>query len=314
MGGDACRFFSFRGATFVHESSDPNLQNRLMSRLLLVVILSSLSFSVLLAQGTKGRVGSGTTPQTTIAPSTAASKNAKTSPAASSTKGNDRSTAPQVSQDRAASPTTFGNATVKRPTLDRAVRPSDAKANRPATYAPPTNATATKGGANGTTQKVTPLKSSERGTVNWMTLEQALEKSKTEKRKIFLDLYTDWCGWCKHMDSTTFVDATVAKYLNEHFYPVKFNAEQEKDIVFKDKTYKFKKNGSRGYHELAALWLNNRLSFPTVVFLDESQQLIQPVPGYQDAAKMEAIINYFGSDSHKKTPWESYEKNFSNKR
>ena len=144
-----------------------------------------------------------------------------------------------------------------------------------------------------------------------MTLEQALEKCKTEKRKIFVDVYTDWCGWCKHMDSTTFVTPAVANYLNEHYYAVKFNAEQTQDINFKDKTYQFKKVGTHGHHELAALWLNNRLSFPTVVFLDENQNLIQPVPGYQDETKMEAIINYFGSDSHRKTPWETYEKNFS---
>lgn len=187
------------------------------------------------------------------------------------------------------------------------MRPADTRANRPATYAPPTTA---KGAAGTYSAKATPLKPAERGTINWMSLEEALEKSKVEKRKIFIDMYTDWCGWCKHMDSTTFVNGAVAKYLNEHYYPVKFNAAQEKDIVFKEKVYHFKKNGASGYHELAALWLNNRLSFPTVVFLDENQQLIQPVPGYQDAAKMEAIINYFGTDSHKKTPWESYEKSF----
>ncbi len=286
-----------------------------MNRLFLVLILASLSASVLFAQGSKGRIGSSTTPQAKLAPSTTASKSAKASPAVSSVQSSDRSTTPQVSQTRATKlTTTYGNTTPKPSSQDRAARPSDIKVNRPATYAPPTNASVAKGGTTGASQKVTPLKSSERGMVNWMTLEQALEKSKTGKRKIFVDMYTDWCGWCKHMDSTTFVNPAVAKYLNEHYYPVKFNAEQEKDIVFKDKTYKFKKNGARGYHELAALWLNNRLSFPTVVFLDENQQLIQPVPGYQDAAKMEAIINYFGSDSHKKTPWESYEKNFSNKR
>ncbi len=153
-------------------------------------------------------------------------------------------------------------------------------------------------------------RSPEAGKVNWMTLEQALEKSKTEKRKIFVDVYTDWCGWCKRMDSTTFVNPAVAKYLNERFYPVKFNAEQQQDITLNGKTYKFKKSGQRGHHELAAEWLNNRLSFPTIVFLDENQQLIQPIPGFQDATKTEAIMNYFGGDNHKKTPWESYEKSF----
>jgi thioredoxin-related protein len=159
------------------------------------------------------------------------------------------------------------------------------------------------------TNKVAPLKK-EVGVVKWLTLEQAIEKNKVEKRKIFIDVYTDWCGWCKHMDSTTFNQSAVANYLNEHFYPVKFNAEQQNDIVFKDKTWKFVKNGSRGHHELAANWLNNRLSFPTTVFLDENLNTIQPLGGYLDAAKMEAIINYFGTDSHRTTPWESYEKKF----
>jgi thioredoxin-related protein len=150
--------------------------------------------------------------------------------------------------------------------------------------------------------------------VNWMTLDEAVAKSKIEKKKIFIDVYTDWCGWCKRMDETTFTDARVADYLNKNFYAVKFNAEQQQDIVFKDKTYHFKKVGTRGYHELAAEWLNNRLSYPTVVFLNEDLELIQPLPNYVEAARFETIITYFGTNSYKKTPWETYEKNFVNNR
>lgn len=148
--------------------------------------------------------------------------------------------------------------------------------------------------------------------IQWMTLEEALEKSKTEKRKIFVDVFTDWCGWCKRMDESTFVDPAVAQYLNDNYYAVKFNAEQQKEIVFNNKTYSFKRNGARGYHELAAELLNNRLSFPTVVFLDETMNVIQPIPGYLEAPKLETILNYFGTDSHKTTPWETYEKKFGN--
>ena len=148
--------------------------------------------------------------------------------------------------------------------------------------------------------------------VQWMSLEEAQEKAKTEKRKIFIDVFTDWCGWCKRMDESTFVDPEIAKYLNENYYPVKLNAEQQQDINFNNKTYHFRKNGARGYHELAAELLNNRLSFPTVVFLDESLNLIQSIPTYLEAPKLEAILNYFGTDSHKTTPWETYEKKFSN--
>jgi thioredoxin-related protein len=152
-------------------------------------------------------------------------------------------------------------------------------------------------------------------TIKWLTVEEALEKSKTEKRKIFVDVYTDWCGWCKHMDSTTFKDAAVVNYINEKYYPVKFNAEQTADIIYKGKTYKLvKQQGGRGYHELAALWLNNRLSYPTTVVLNEDQDLIQPIQGYQDNKKMDAILHYFGTDNHKKTPWEKYEKNYARER
>ncbi len=154
----------------------------------------------------------------------------------------------------------------------------------------------------------------EKPKIKWLTIEEAAEKMKTEKRKIFVDVYTDWCGWCKRMDAESFADKRVAKYINQNFYAVKFDAEYRKDIVFNGKTYKFKEVGSRGYHELASEWLNGRLSYPTTVYLDEEQSTIQSLPGYLDAEKLEMILTYFGSNSHKKTPWETYEKNFVNYR
>src|SRR5579872_755561 len=98
------------------------------------------------------------------------------------------------------------------------------------------------------------------GPVKWMTFEEAVEKSKTEKRKIFIDVFTEWCGWCKVMDKNTFPDPEIARVLNENFYPVKFDAEQTADVVFRGNTFKFIPQGNRGYHQLAAALLNNQLS------------------------------------------------------
>ncbi|NOT77023.1 MAG: DUF255 domain-containing protein [Cyclobacteriaceae bacterium] len=139
--------------------------------------------------------------------------------------------------------------------------------------------------------------------VKWMTFEQAVEKSKTEKRKIFIDVYTDWCGWCKVMDKNTFSEAQVAKVLNEEFYPVKFNAEQTADIVFNGTTFKFIGEGNRGTHQLAMALLNNQLSYPTVVFLDEEFKMIQPLPGYQKAEDFHKIITFIGEDHYKTVKW-----------
>src|SRR5690606_20775174 len=75
--------------------------------------------------------------------------------------------------------------------------------------------------------------------VQWMTFEEAVERSKTEKRKIFIDVYTDWCGWCKVMDRKTFNDPIVAELLNTQYYPVKFNAEQRGDVVYDGTVFKY---------------------------------------------------------------------------
>ncbi|MBA7554807.1 hypothetical protein ES705_47442 [subsurface metagenome] len=110
--------------------------------------------------------------------------------------------------------------------------------------------------------------------VNWYTFKEAVELNKKEPRKILVDVYTDWCGYCKVMDKNTFGNKYVADYLNKSYYPVKFNAEQKEEITYNEKTYKFVAQGSRGFHELAAALLNGQMSYPSVVFLDEQVRII----------------------------------------
>jgi thioredoxin-related protein len=279
-------------------------------RKLLVTCLIALLAGTVSAQTTPRTSTQTGTTKTRLSPSPQTNTPATQSGNAKSTKTTaapqtnvNANSAARTSQPAAQSRSTQTPNTSSTTTRNQTARPS-------ATTSPNATGTTTARSVSSNTKKATEAKAVNPVRVKWMTLEEALEKSKTDKRKIFVDVYTDWCGWCKRMDSTTFINPTVAQYLNDHYYPVKFNAEQQKEIVFKEKTYQFKKNGAKGYHELAAEWLNNRLSYPTVVFLDENQGTIQPLQGYQDATKMEAVLNYFGTDSHKKTPWESYQKNF----
>ena len=144
------------------------------------------------------------------------------------------------------------------------------------------------------------------GPVKWMTFEAAVEKSKTEKRKIFIDLYTDWCGWCKVMDKNTFSEELIANILNEKFYPVKFNAEQRANVVFQGFTFKFIPSGNSGVHQLAASLLSNKLAYPSQVFLDEDFHIIQPLQGYQKPDEFHKIIKFIGEDNYKKTSWAEF--------
>lgn len=146
--------------------------------------------------------------------------------------------------------------------------------------------------------------------IEWISWEEVQTKMEKEPRKVVIDVYTQWCSWCKKMDAATFQQEHIAQYLNENYYAIKFDAEYKEDIVFKDKTYKFVKNGRRGYHELAAEITNGRLSFPTLVFLNEELTVIQSIPGYKDPLVFEQIMTYFAQDMHKKQPWSAYQRSY----
>lgn len=141
--------------------------------------------------------------------------------------------------------------------------------------------------------------------VKWYTIEEAMDMTQKEPRKIVIDVYTNWCKWCKVMDTATFQHPVVASYLNEKFYPVKFNAEQREDVVFQGRTFKYVPGG-RGYHELAAVLLNNNLGYPSIVFLDEKGQMIQPMQGYIRAKQFDQIIKFLGENLYKTQKWEDF--------
>jgi thioredoxin-related protein len=152
--------------------------------------------------------------------------------------------------------------------------------------------------------------------VKWMTFEEAVEKSKTEKRKIFIDVYTDWCGWCKVMDKNTFTDPQIAKLLNEKYYAVKFDAEQTADVVFRGTTFKFVPFGNKGAHQLAMALLNNQMSYPNFVFLDEEFRIVPifqnstSVPGYRKPEEFHIFLSFVSGDFFKKTNIQEYQKEY----
>lgn len=58
------------------------------------------------------------------------------------------------------------------------------------------------------------------------TWEQARAKAKKENKYIFLDCWTEWCGYCKMMDSETFVDPAVVDFMSKNFVSVSRDMER----------------------------------------------------------------------------------------
>jgi thioredoxin-related protein len=140
--------------------------------------------------------------------------------------------------------------------------------------------------------------------VNWVSLDEAIQLQKKNPKKILIDMYTVWCGPCKMLDKNTFQNADVASYINEHYYAVKFNAEGNEEITFKDRTfanpnYDPAKAARRNYpHELTRYF--GVRAYPTVVFLDENLEFLAPIKGYKNPQQLELYLKLFKNDDHKR--------------
>ena len=146
--------------------------------------------------------------------------------------------------------------------------------------------------------------------VKWYTIEEATALNKKEPRKMMIDIYTDWCGWCKVMDKNTYSQEVIADYLNKNFYPVKFNAEDKDSVAFLGKTYKFVPQGSRGYNELAAALLKGKLAYPSIVFIDEQGRPFEPLQGYIKAEQLDPIIKFVGGNHYLKESFQDFKTSY----
>jgi thioredoxin-related protein len=98
-------------------------------------------------------------------------------------------------------------------------------------------------------------------TINTMEdWEVALTEAELAGKPIFMDMYTDWCGWCKVMDRETFSDKKVGEYMNATFFPYKVDAETEVG------SYLVETYGVEGY--------------PTFLIVDGNSNLISNESGF----------------------------------
>ncbi len=133
--------------------------------------------------------------------------------------------------------------------------------------------------------------------INWVSIEEAEKLVKQNPKKIFVDVYTDWCGWCKRMDANTFSHPEIVKYINDNFYAVKLDAEQEAPITFRGQEYINENPGQRrSSHNFARALLQGKMSYPSVAFFDEELNLITAIPGYREPKQFEPVLVFFSED------------------
>jgi len=148
--------------------------------------------------------------------------------------------------------------------------------------------------------------------INWISFEEAIALNKETPKKIIVDVYTDWCGWCKRMDATTFKNPVIVDYIQKNYWAVKLDAERTDTVVLGEQIFvNPNANARRSAHQLAIALLNGKMTYPSIVYLDENIELMHPaIAGFQKPESLEQIIKYFGEEAYKSIPWDEYQKSF----
>lgn len=139
------------------------------------------------------------------------------------------------------------------------------------------------------------------GLVKWYTVEEGFALYKENPKPILMDVYTDWCGWCKKMMITTFANEGIASYINTYFIPIRFDAETKDTIVYNDSVY----TNRTKTHDLAIELLDSKLSYPTIIYFDRKGNK-NPVPGYMDIQDIEPLLVYFVEDLYNYATYQDF--------
>jgi thioredoxin-related protein len=132
--------------------------------------------------------------------------------------------------------------------------------------------------------------------IQWTGFEEAVKKSETDKKKIFIDVYTDWCGWCKRMDATTFKNDSIIDFLNRNYHAVKLNAETRDTIRFRNQVFVFRPEYKA--NEIALSLLSGKMGYPSFVILDENFSMLQVIAGYQTPEQLLPTLQHFAENRH----------------
>ena len=128
--------------------------------------------------------------------------------------------------------------------------------------------------------------------------DEAFASARKEQKLVMVDVYTDWCGWCKKLDQDVYTDPKVVGELANHFEATKLNAESKVTHKFDDNTLT--------EAQIAGHWGID--SYPTIMFLSSTDSVVKVLTGYIPAAEFDAILRYMSSGAYQTEEFEDWKK------
>lgn len=132
--------------------------------------------------------------------------------------------------------------------------------------------------------------------MTWNNFDKGVAEAKKSGKKVLVDVYTDWCTWCKKMDKTTYSDTKIQSYLKKNFVLVRLNPEKDGPVTYEGKKYpaaEFSQGmGVNGY--------------PATLFLRSDGQPITVLPGYAEPDMFIHVLSFIAEDQYQKKKFSDY--------
>lgn len=132
--------------------------------------------------------------------------------------------------------------------------------------------------------------------IQWHECNEGISLARQKNKKILIDVYTDWCSWCKKMDKEVYTDEEVRKAIASSFVAVKLNAESSKAVTF---------NGDQTDEATFARAIGVT-GYPTTVFLEPTAQPITTISGYMQPKDFASALRYIGGDHYKRGSFDQF--------
>jgi thioredoxin-related protein len=138
--------------------------------------------------------------------------------------------------------------------------------------------------------------------VKWHSFEEGVALARQENKKIMVDVYTDWCTWCKKMDKEVYTNGGVGRTLTSNFIAIRLDAESQKVVTV----------DGAPMNEASLAESMGVTGYPTVVFLDPAAKPITKISGYMEPKEFTSVLRYIGEDHYKTKSFQEYKNSIKN--
>ena len=131
---------------------------------------------------------------------------------------------------------------------------------------------------------------------SWVSFDDAQNSAKVDGKKILVNVYTNWCEYCKKMDQTVYKDSLILASMSEHYHSVRLNADSDSLIIFNGK-------------EISQYELARKMgirSYPTILFLDSDGDLILQINGYMPTDDFIKMLAFIGEEAFQRTDFHEF--------